>query len=138
MKKGKRIIGSLLAFIAILFCFYLLTVAPAQERPSSNEEFSVEMEQREYPATAKELTILIQAKAEGATGGDYLFLEKKRFGTWCRFPLKEEAANASLTTFSIHEASPKTLPVDLLKNELTPGEYRAVYGSVAAPFSVVE
>lgn len=131
-------IGSLLAFITVLFCFYLLTVAPVQERPSSTEEFSVEMEQREYPATAKELTILIQAKVEGVTGGEGFLLEKKRFGTWCRFPLKEESENPIMTTFSIHEASPKTLEVDLLKYELTPGEYRAVYFTVAAPFRVIE
>lgn len=138
MKRWKRMIGSLLAFIAVLFCFYLLTVAPVQERPSANEKFSVKMEQREYPATAKELTILIQAKAEGVTGGEGFFLEKKRFGIWCRFPLKEESENPIMTIFSIHEASPKTLEVDLLKYELTSGEYRAVYYSVAAPFSVVE
>lgn len=138
MKKWKMMIGSLLAFITVLFCFYLLTVAPVQERPFANEKFSVEMEQKEYPTTAKEVTILIQAKAEGVTGGEGIFLEKKRFGIWCRFPLKEESENPIMTTFSIHEASPKTLPVDLLKNELTPGEYRAVYFTVAAPFRVVE
>lgn len=138
MKKRKTIIGSLLAIIVLLFCFYLFTVAPVQERPSSNEELSVEMEQKEYPANAKEVTILIQAKAEGAAGGEGIFLEKKRFGIWCRFPLKEASENPIITTFSIHEASRKTLPVDLLKNELTPGEYCAVYFTVAAPFSVVE
>lgn len=138
MKRRKMIIGSLLAFIAFLFCFYFLTVAPVQERPSANEKFSIKMEQREYPATAKELTILIQAKAEGVTGGEGFFLEKKRFGIWRRFPLKEESENPIMTTFSIHEASPKTLPVHQLKNELTLGEYRAVYYSVAARFRVVE
>lgn len=138
MRRRKMIIGSLLAIVALLFCFYLLTVAPVQERPSSNEEFSVEMEQKEYPATAKEVTILIQAKAEAVTGGESFFLEKKWFGIWCRFPLKEESENPIMTTFSINEASPKTLEVDLLKYELTPGEYRAVYFTVAAPFSVVE
>lgn len=96
------------------------------------------MEQKEYPANAKEVTILIQAKAEEAAGGEGIFLEKKRFGIWCRFPLKEASENPIITTFSIHEASRKTLPVDLLKNELTLGEYRAVYFTVAAPFSVVE
>ncbi|MFJ7976507.1 immunoglobulin-like domain-containing protein [Peribacillus sp. NPDC096379] len=114
-----------------------LEESPAQKRPDSENGVTIKTEKAKYPTTVKTIVVEIQNDSnEEYMTGAHVFLEKKVEGLWRKIPMKAE----SFTEEGI--IHPKLSSLDLnvndLKYELTPGEYRATIGGLAAPFKVVE
>ena len=69
--------------------------------------------------------------------GIHIFLEKKVEDTWYKVPMKASAFTEQGIIHSPNKLSSLVLDVNDLRHELTPGEYRATIGGLAAPFIVV-
>ena len=113
--------------------------ALAQKRPDSENGVTIQTEKAEYPTSIKEVIVEIQnnSNTEYMTG-IHVFLEKKVEDTWYKLPMKAEAFTDQGIIHSPNKLSSLVLNVNDLKYKLTPGEYRATIGVLAAPFKIVE
>ena len=118
---------------------YLKEEATAQKRSNSENGVTIKTEKAEYPTSVQEIIVEIQNdNNKEYTTGIHVFLEKKVADTWYKVPMKEEAFTNQGIIHSPNKLSSLSLNVNDLKNKLTPGEYRATIGGLAAPFEVVE
>jgi hypothetical protein len=134
-----------------VFCFALLLIffsgcqaalkeeAPVQKRPDSKNGITIKTEKVEYPTSVKKIIVKIQndSPKEFSTG-IHVFLEKKVEDTWFKVPMKDESFTEPGLMHPPNKSSTLVLNVNDLKYKLTPGEYRATIGELAAPFEVVE
>ncbi|MFD2683124.1 immunoglobulin-like domain-containing protein [Bacillus seohaeanensis] len=134
-----------------VFCFALLLIffsgcraplteeAPVQKRADSKNGITIKTEKVEYPTSVKKIIVKIQndSPKEFSTG-IHVFLEKKVKDTWYKVPMKDESFTELGFMHPPNKSSTLVLNVNDLKYKLTPGEYRATIGELAAPFEVVE
>ncbi|MFL0364579.1 immunoglobulin-like domain-containing protein [Pseudobacillus sp. 179-B 2D1 NHS] len=137
----------------IVFCFISLLLvftgcqtndsnlekSPAQKRSESENGVTIKTEKAEYPISVKTITVEIQNDSnEEYMTGAHVFLEKKVEGIWRTVPMKAESFTEQGIIHPPNKLSSLDLNVNDLKYKLTPGEYRATIGELAAPFKVVE
>lgn len=120
---------------------YLTEEVPAQERKSSENSVTVTTEKEQYPTSVEKIIVEIQndSNTEHMTGA-HVFLEKKVEDVWYSLPMKADSDSFTQEGI-VHppgELSTMGFGVDDLKYELTPGQYRATIGGLAAPFEVIE
>lgn len=116
-----------------------LAEAPIQELDKSNDEFSVEIEKEVYTTSDDQIVLRVSNESEEEQDSTtYIFLEKKIGDTWYEFPYDFSAFDTIAQTYLPGETHSLELSVDDLAHELTPGEYRATLGNIAAPFEVIE
>ncbi|KIL78215.1 hypothetical protein SD77_0816 [Bacillus badius] len=113
--------------------------APVQDLSDSKNGVTINTEQAEYPTSAREIVVEIHNNDENEfMTGAHVFLEKKVKGTWYRVPMKADSFTEQGIIHPPHQSSSLLLSTNDLKYKLTPGEYRAVIGELAALFKVVE
>lgn len=118
---------------------HLTEKAPAQERKSSENDVTITTEKEQYPTSVEKIIVEIQndSNTEYMTG-QHVFLEKKAENTWYRVPMKADSFTEMAIGHPPGEWSSMEFDVNDLKDELTPGKYRAVIGGLAASFKIVE
>jgi len=118
---------------------YLKNEAPTQQRLNSENGVTIQTEKAEYPTSINKIIVEIRNDSnEEFTTGIHIFLEKKVKDVWFEVPMKADGFNDIGMIHAPNKLSSLTLTVDDLKYKLTPGEYRATIGELAAPFEVVE
>lgn len=109
--------------------------AEIQEVPSSRDGITLEMEKVQYKPYDKEITLnVINESTKDLTEGNHFYLQKKENGIWFEIPYKKKMFTEE--GLIIREKASMTLKVSELKYEFSPGEYRAVFNKLAAPFEV--
>lgn len=113
--------------------------ASTQEIPISKDGFSLEIEKAQYPASTENITLTFQndSNKEYETG-IHVFLEKNVNDMWYKVPLKDDTVTLPSALHRPGTSSKFTFETKDLKYKLTPGEYRATFGGLAAPFKVIE
>ncbi|GGD76435.1 immunoglobulin-like domain-containing protein [Paenibacillus nasutitermitis] len=118
---------------------YLKEEALAQKRPDSENGVTIKTEKTEYPTSIKVIIVEIRNDSNKEyTTGIHVFLEKKLEDTWYEVPMKADSFTDEGIIHSPNKLSSLGLNISDLKYKLTPGEYRATIGGLAAPFEVVE
>lgn len=116
-----------------------LEESPAQKRPDSENGVTIKTEKAKYSTTVKTIVVEIQNdNNEENMTGTHVFLEKKVEGLWRKVPMKAESFSEEGIIHPPNKLSSLDLNINDLKYELSPGEYRATIGGLAAPFKVVE
>ncbi|WP_342754516.1 immunoglobulin-like domain-containing protein [Bacillus sp. PK3_68] len=112
---------------------------PAQKHSNSENRVTIKTEKAKYPAAVKAITVEIynESDKEYMTGA-HVFLVKKVDGIWRKVPMKAKGFTEQGMIHPPNEVSSLSLNVDDLNYELTPGEYQALIGALAAPFKIVE
>lgn len=116
-----------------------LEESPAQIRSDSESNVTIKTEKAEYPTTTKTIIVEIQNdRNEDYVTGAHVFLEREVEGTWRKVPMKAEFFTEEGVVHPPNKVSSLSLNVNDLDYKITPGEYRATIGGLAAPFEVVE
>lgn len=118
---------------------YLNEVSSDQTLPDSKNGVTLRTDKAEYQTDVKEIKIEIQNDSDQQyTTGVHVFLDKKVEDTWYDVPMKADAFTEIGVIHPPNQSSYLSFHVEDLKYKLTPGEYRATIGGLAAPFEVVE
>ncbi|RNF41223.1 immunoglobulin-like domain-containing protein [Planococcus salinus] len=142
MKKNYLFYFYIVAFILFLVACQsssLTEKARDQEIPISHGGITAETEKEQYSTSAERITLLIHNESEeDLTSGIRLHIQKKVDDIWYEVPYREGPVTEQGIIHSAGQTSALSCPTSELKHDLAPGEYRAVFGPVAAPFEVVK
>ncbi len=135
--KKIFLFSSIMLLLIITGCQGSLEEEAVQSRPNSEDGVRVETEEPVYPTSVDEIKVNIMNESEEEFyTGVHVFLEKKEEDTWYQVPMKADSFTEQAIGHPAHETSSLTLKVSDLDYNLTPGEYRATIGALAAPFKV--
>lgn len=141
MKRLKVILLSVAALLLLVLFLHEMKRAPIQELPTSLDGMELTIEQEIYTTSAEKIGINIHNHREmeftGGTPGKFP-IEKYMLGSWYKMPFKFDGADLAAITIPPGETAKMYTAVSELEVELTPGQYRALYGSMAVPFEVKE
>lgn len=141
MKRIKMIFYIVVALFLLVLFLHVMKRAPVQDLSTSRNGMEITMEQEVYPTSTKEIGIIIHNHREteytGAAGGKF-FIEKFFAESWYKVPFKNDTFTADALGIPPGETASMYTAVSELDAELTPGKYRALYGSMAVPFKVKE
>lgn len=111
----------------------------SQKRSDSENGITIQTEKTEYPISIQNIIVEIRNDSnEEFMTGIHIFLEKKVEDTWYQVPMKDSDFTEQGIIHPPNELSSLGLDVNDLRYKLTPGEYRATIGGLAAPFIVVK
>ena len=142
MRKNNSFHYFVIAFVLFLTACQsaaLTEKARDQEIPISRDGITAETKKEQYATSAERISLLIHNKSEeNLTSGIRLYIQKKVDGIWYDVPYREGPVTEQGVIHSAGKTSVLSCATSELKHNLTPGEYRAVFGPVAAPFEVIK
>lgn len=113
--------------------------AHTQNLPISENGITIKTDTDEYPTSVKKIIVNIQnISTKEFRTGVHVFLEKKVENIWYEVPMKSNVFTEQGRIHRPNTSSSLVLNVNDLKYKLTPGEYRATIGRLAAPFKIIE
>lgn len=141
MKRIKMIIYIITALFLLILFLHALKRAPVQELPTSRNGIEITMKQEVYQPSTKEIGITIHNHRETeytGIGGGKFPIDKYFAGSWYKVPFKSDTYTSQGISIPPRETIEMYTEAIELDAELTPGKYRARYGSLAVPFEVKE